>query len=319
MCAPLVSVCIPAYNHEKYVERTIRSIIAQTYKRLELIVIDDGSKDNTWNIIQGLKGECEARFERVVFETQPNSGTCVTVNRLFSCAGGKYVYLIASDDESLSTAVEKLYTAMLSGDCVLAVGDNYIIDDNSNRVAWDDNQNIVPLEAGKYKTFKEFFSRDQNKSRWGSEFGSYSSLIHGNYIPNGYLIRKSSIAEFGGCTPSAPLEDWYMHLQLSKRGRFVFVDEPLFNYRWHGGNTAANHKRMVEMSAKTLLFEKGLLEKANDASRLLEFRKHSQVRRKVLLKIPFVLAITDCRDFDLKYREVILIGRRFVFRERGRR
>ena len=59
---PLVSVIIPAYNHEKYVQETISSIIKQTYQNLELIVIDDGSTDNTWQEINNLKGICEKRF-----------------------------------------------------------------------------------------------------------------------------------------------------------------------------------------------------------------------------------------------------------------
>ena len=52
---PLISVIIPAYNHEKYIAQTIMSIIDQSYKNLELIIIDDGSSDNTWKVIKSLK------------------------------------------------------------------------------------------------------------------------------------------------------------------------------------------------------------------------------------------------------------------------
>lgn len=71
----LVSVIIPAYNHEQFIQETIGSIIAQTYENIELIVIDDGSKDSTWNKINELKETCEERFTRVHFETQENEGT----------------------------------------------------------------------------------------------------------------------------------------------------------------------------------------------------------------------------------------------------
>ena len=71
---PLVSVLIPAYNHEKYVQDAIKSIMEQTYQNIELIVIDDGSKDSTWQKIQDMKSECEKRFTRVHFETKQNEG-----------------------------------------------------------------------------------------------------------------------------------------------------------------------------------------------------------------------------------------------------
>ena len=65
MSKTLVSVIIPAYNHEKYVQETIKSIINQTYQNIELIVIDDGSKDSTWQKILEMKDKCGRRFEKV--------------------------------------------------------------------------------------------------------------------------------------------------------------------------------------------------------------------------------------------------------------
>ena len=56
---PLVSVIIPAYNHENYIQEAIKSIIAQTYKNIELIILDDGSKDSTWQKIQELPWQGE--------------------------------------------------------------------------------------------------------------------------------------------------------------------------------------------------------------------------------------------------------------------
>ena len=72
---PLVSIVIPAYNHEKYIKETIKSLINQTYENLELIVIDDGSTDSTFEKLQELKQECEERFVRVVFQKKENEGT----------------------------------------------------------------------------------------------------------------------------------------------------------------------------------------------------------------------------------------------------
>ena len=79
--SPLVSVIMPAFNHENYVQEAIKSIISQTYPNIELLIVNDGFTDATWNKIQEMRAECEIRFSRVVFETQENKGTCLTQNR----------------------------------------------------------------------------------------------------------------------------------------------------------------------------------------------------------------------------------------------
>ena len=134
----LVSVLIPAYNHENYVQETINSIINQTYQNIELIIIDDGSKDSTWQKIQELQVECEKRFVRVVFETKQNEGSCKTLNKLLSLAQGEFVYIIASDDLAKPNAIEKEVEFLANNeDYALVVGDNEIIDSEGKRAYWE--------------------------------------------------------------------------------------------------------------------------------------------------------------------------------------
>ena len=64
----LVSVIISAYNHERYIQETIQSIIQQTYQNIELIIIDDGSQDKTWKKILEMEKVCQQRFSRVVLQ-----------------------------------------------------------------------------------------------------------------------------------------------------------------------------------------------------------------------------------------------------------
>ena len=87
----LVSILISAYNHEKYIEETIYSIINQDYRNIELLIIDDGSQDKTWDIIQSLKEKCIKRFTRIYFHKQINAGFCVTLNYLLDRANGEYI------------------------------------------------------------------------------------------------------------------------------------------------------------------------------------------------------------------------------------
>ena len=288
----LVSVCIPAYNHERYVAECIRSIISQSYRRIELLVVDDGSRDGTWAELQELRLECESRFERVAFERQENRGTCSTCNRLLSMARGEYVYSLASDDKSDPNAIATLHGAIRSGAYVLAACDNYLMDADSCRVAMDGNMDIARLEDGEFKTFWPFLSRSRRFRAGDFAFGSYGSLVRGNYVPNGSLISREALLSAGAHYSAAPLEDWYMNLQLAKQGEFVFVDKPLFHYRRHRGNASANQENMDEMARETLMQEERTLIEKSDAEHLAVFYRNSPIHRKFGARLK--RAITAC-------------------------
>ncbi|MBQ3059336.1 MAG: glycosyltransferase family 2 protein [Desulfovibrio sp.] len=258
---PLISVVIPAYNHETYVEEAIRSVMEQDYSPVELIVIDDGSKDSSWGVINSLKDECEKRFVRTVFQTQENAGTCITLNRLFNMVEGDFVYLLASDDAMKPHALSRLHGFLAEHpDYVLAVGDNEIIDSESRRAFWDRDKKVVYEESeAAYLTFADMLQKE-TKIAFGSDaFGSYSSLYRTNHIPNGYLIRRSILSNIPPFTKEAPLEDWYLMLQLAKHGKMKFLPEIIFSYRWHATNTVKQTERMILFTEKTKAYEDKLL------------------------------------------------------------
>ena len=266
MTENLVSVIIPAYNHEKYVQETIQSVIDQTYQNIELIIIDDGSKDNTWQKIQEMKDICEKRFVRVHFETKENEGVCKTLNLLLDNAQGEYVALIASDDKYKPNAIEKeIEFLMLNPDYALCVGDNEIIDSDSKLAYWDKKRNLVyQKENAEYLSFAYFLQKILRINFLSNDFGSFQTLYVGNYIPNGYLIRKSIFDKIGYYTPDAPLEDWWLMLQISKYSKIKFIDEVLFSYRWHASNTIKNTEKMDTFAQKTRKYENKLLNEINN-------------------------------------------------------
>ena len=251
---PLVSVIVPAYNHERYVQETIRSIIAQTYMNIELLVTDDGSTDGTFAKISEFENECRARFAAVRFATQKNAGICATLNSLLADAHGEFVYPIASDDVAEPRAIETLLGCFDSSDIVFAVGDNSIIDSDSNITGWGTDRNI---DDGKI-VFDSWWDYNcywrPELRRLGENFGSYESLVRGPYITNGYLIRRSALLEAGGWQDGT-LDDWYMQLQLAKLGRFKFINEKLCRYRWHGMNTVHQKDKMRKLLAMTKKYE----------------------------------------------------------------
>lgn len=273
---PLISVIIPAYNHEHFVEETIRSVLCQTWPNLELLVIDDGSSDGTWDVLQKLKPECEERFARVFMDRQPNQGTCATMNRLLAESRGKYLFDIASDDVIADRETIELEAAVLESDpeYVLAVGNDDMIDEHSKRITWDRHRNIVPFDAKEASADMASQAVYKGRSPFEPEiFGSYESLLWNNYIPNGYLIRRSALPDGPFFTKKAPMEDWHLMLHLAKTGKMKYIDRILYHYRWHSGNTSKKIYHMQDMKYRTWCYEREQLRREGRTDLLVFFEQ----------------------------------------------
>lgn len=311
----LISVLIPSYNHENYVQGTIKSIINQTYENIELIVIDDGSKDDTYKKILELKEECEKRFKRVHFETKENEGTVATFNKLASLAKGEYIYFIASDDMIADVNALKMQAEFLDKNkkYCLVVGDNQFIDSNGKVCYWDEKRNVVyNKNEAKYLTFGESLKAGRPDVNFSSkEFGKYQTFLTVNYIPNGYLIRKSTLDLIPKFTNEAPLEDYFLHLQLSKYGKYKYIDKVLFSYRWHSANTIKNIEKMQSFTQKTLDYEYDVVQKnicaSNVCKAVFETIKYGILYKK--LGVPFLFQIKKYKDGqDNKQKYLIIFG-----------
>lgn len=257
---PLVSVVIPAYNHEKFAARAVASVLAQTWPHIELLVLDDGSKDATLAVLTSLTAPCTKRFSRFWLQTQPNQGTCKTLTRLFKEARGEYLLILASDDELLPECIEEQVRFMQAHpDMVLNAPDNEFIDASGRPLERDFPSGAVfprgtdPRHAQTFGGWLKRLRPDVDFT--SSEFGSYASLVQGNYLPNGLMFRKSVLDACAPLTPEAPLEDWFLNLQMAKRGAFHYTARPLFRYRIHGNNTISDAKRMGRMTALTWQYE----------------------------------------------------------------
>ena len=93
------------------------------------------------------------------------------------------------------------------------------------------------------------------------KFGTYQSLIRGNYIPNGYLLRKNIIDKIEKCTSDTPLEDWFLMLQFAKVSKIKFIDDILFSYRWHSCNSIKNVDKISNYLRRTFVSELKILKK----------------------------------------------------------
>jgi len=315
---PLVSVLVAAYNHERYIEEMIRSLIAQTYENIELIIIDDGSSDGTYQKMMELKPECGKRFKRVDFSTQKNCGGSETGNRLLKKAEGEFIYSIASDDVAKPEAVETLVDFMSKhDDYVLAVGDNEFIDEHSKIIGWAKHSQNVDLVQAQYRTFGTYLRHARKDVDFLSEqFGSYATLVQSNYIPNGYLT-KTSVQKKREQHTSVVLDDWFMHLQLAKFGKMKYIDKVLFSYRQHGTNTFKHSDLMQQMAYQTRLYEQKLVHQKGMEHWAEIFDKYA-----IQCKTKFRLGhfIHYYKQIDLEYNTKILeiFGHKFILKQKRR-
>ena len=98
MHLPTVTVCIPSYNHAKYVNEAIDSVIAQTYREIELVIIDDGSTDESLETIRKKQTQIADRFIRHEVRSRGNKGLPITLNEALAWSNGKYFVMLSSDD-----------------------------------------------------------------------------------------------------------------------------------------------------------------------------------------------------------------------------
>lgn len=114
---PLVSIIIPVYNSEKYLDECLRSALAQTYTNIEIICINDGSTDNSLRIINTYAKE----YSNIKVLTQSNSGIITARNNAITKASGEYILTLDSDDKISADCVKKLYAAIISNpNCAVA-------------------------------------------------------------------------------------------------------------------------------------------------------------------------------------------------------
>lgn len=239
---PLVTAVIPVYNHEKYVVESIRSILNQTYRNIELIVLNDGSKDRSHEMVLTLVEECKQRFVRFEYINRENIGLSATLNQALAWARGEYFSALASDDVALPEKIEVLVDALEAkgNTYAAAFGNAWFIDDAGQRVRLDRDGLASDSACGRgCDNFLDFYTQGRGVNYNGDEFGTYASLISGNYLPAmSNVVRTKAILDVGGWTPGNIVEDWEMWLKICKKFKFVYVDRPVALYRWHETNTA---------------------------------------------------------------------------------
>lgn len=208
MALPRVSVVIPTYNSAAFLGETVESILAQNYRDFEVIVVDDGSTDDTVTVLAPYKN-------RISYYYQENQGESVARNWAVNLAQGEYIAFLDSDDLWLPSKLERQITEMdRFPQAVLAYAHSYLIDAAGHRISRPDSDKTAQGQPGMHDIFE--------------------TLLMSNIVthPGTVMVRRKYLLETGGFDPDIQWgEDWDLWLRLALRGPFVFIPEPLACYR----------------------------------------------------------------------------------------
>jgi glycosyltransferase involved in cell wall biosynthesis len=209
--SPLVSVIIPAYNAEASIRQTIQSIISQVYQAIEILVVDDGSEDQTSAIVR----ELAQNDVRLRLFSQPNLGVAAARNAAIAHARGEFIAPIDADD------IWHPHNLAMQVKCLLAssfrVGLTY---------GWSLDINTMGDCTGGFRAAR-------------IEGNVYKTLLCHNFIGNASatLIRRSCFETVGGYNTEFRLqkaqgcEDWDLYLRIAEQYEFRFIPEFLIGYR----------------------------------------------------------------------------------------
>jgi len=255
---PLVNVIVPSYNHEKYIEETIESIVNQTYKNIELIVIDDGSKDNSPKILAELSNKYN--FTLIV---RDNKGLPATLNEGIKLSKGKYISVCASDDKFALNKIDEQVNFMENNP---AYGISYT--------------NVI-------KFYENGMERHIINKKYQSGYIFNDLLCQYFSIPAGsVLYQKKVFEEVDLFDTSLAIEDFDMFLKISKKFEIGYLNKYLFYYRSHGNNTSNNIEKMEKNVDIILEKWKNDQQYANAIMRknLFYFRNFASTNKKEALK-----------------------------------
>jgi alpha-1,3-rhamnosyltransferase len=215
-----VSVVVPSFNHARFVKATVRSIMKQALAPAELIVIDDGSSDESPRVIESALQDCPFPCELIA---RHNRGLCATLNEGFERGRGDYFAYLGSDDLWLPDFLQARVQLLESrARAVLAYGHAYFIDEE-NRII-------------------------DSTAEWASyaDGNAQEMLLQTTAPMSPTVLYRRAALENQRWNEAAKLEDYDLYLRLSSEGEFAFDPQILSAWRRHSSNVSWDQTLMLE-------------------------------------------------------------------------
>ena len=224
---PKVSVIIPSYNHEKFLQKRLDSVFNQTYQDFEVILLDDCSQDNSPEILRSYKDHDKVTHIEI---NEKNSGSPFSQwQKGIEYAGGEFIWIAESDDRAELTFLQRC-VEKLEKRCDLVYCRSVKIDEHDQKIS------------------DEFWADSLHPTRWKNDYTNdgkseiCSSLAYRNTIPNASacVFRKKEKLFTEELINSRYTGDWLFWVNYLKDADVAFIGEPLSYHRNHSGTTRAN-------------------------------------------------------------------------------
>lgn len=231
---PLVSVIIPCYNHAAYLPDAIESVLAQTYPKIEIIVVNDGSADDTETVAR--------QYSRVQYVFQENQGLSAARNTGIRVSQGDFLVFLDADDVLYKDAIAHNVHLLLNQPALAFVSGAY---------------DLITVERETIKDVRREVTSDH-----------YIQLLRGNYISMHATVmyRRWVFAEFSYDTRLRACEDYDLYLKVARKYPVLHHTTKIASYRMHRSNMSGNNILMLDLSLQVLARQRSLLR--NEAERI---------------------------------------------------
>jgi len=220
---PEISVIIPSFNHASFIGNAVQSVFSQSCNDFELIVVEDGSTDNSLEVLSGFSDP------RLIVLTQPNQGAHAAINRGLSTATGEFLAILNSDDLYYPLRLEKMLEVLKADQQVGLAGSYIDIIDRDGK--------SLGSKHGYADSSPWLLEAPERSFRAGNDL--HKALLTENYwsTTSNFVFSKRWFEAVGEFRPLRYAHDWDFALRMARVARMVLLPEVLMHYRVHATNT----------------------------------------------------------------------------------
>lgn len=270
-----VSVIIPAFNSGKYIQEALDSVLAQSHEPLEIIVIDDGSTDDTEAVVSSFG-------DKVIYRRQENAGSGKARNTGISLAKGKWIAFLDSDDVWYNNHLKKLMDRLATNTKAdMVYGAQRFVNEDGTPSAHKHQQDNYP------------------------EGWIFADMFEANYVATpAVIVRRSLVLKLGGFSESPVLrngQDNDLWLRISANSLILSEPDVVFDYRRHSSNRTLDHRnrikgRLAALNNAVNMIENNQVHPENRPAEIRVKSRMTELYRQSIATMFFIGAYKEARD-----------------------